>query len=106
MFWLGAAKGCESELALMTDHQMWSGCKDSQTSADTQEAGRATGAMSYVSSYTALISSGHMLCLVCGDRWLMTGNLRPRLTSINGIVDIHPFYPPSAQGDADRLFGS
>ncbi len=27
----------------------WSGCKDSQTSADTQEAGRATGAMSYVS---------------------------------------------------------
>ncbi|KIK45221.1 hypothetical protein CY34DRAFT_554404 [Suillus luteus UH-Slu-Lm8-n1] len=25
----------------------WSGCKDSQTSADTQEAGRATGAMSY-----------------------------------------------------------
>lgn len=27
----------------------WSGCKDSQTSADTQEAGQATGAMSYVS---------------------------------------------------------
>ncbi|CAD6576962.1 MAG: Ca(2+)-dependent cysteine protease [Tremellales sp. Tagirdzhanova-0007] len=26
---------------------MWSGCKDSQTSADTSEAGRATGAMSY-----------------------------------------------------------
>ncbi|KAG2354542.1 peptidase C14, caspase domain-containing protein [Suillus spraguei] len=25
----------------------WGGCKDSQTSADTQEAGRATGAMSY-----------------------------------------------------------
>jgi len=25
----------------------WSGCKDSQTSADTQEAGQATGAMSY-----------------------------------------------------------
>jgi len=25
----------------------WSGCKDSQTSADTQEAGKATGAMSY-----------------------------------------------------------
>lgn len=25
----------------------WSGCKDSQTSADTSEAGRATGAMSY-----------------------------------------------------------
>ncbi len=29
----------------------WSGCKDSQTSADTQEAGRATGAMSYVSRH-------------------------------------------------------
>ena len=27
----------------------WSGCKDSQTSADTWEAGVATGAMSYVS---------------------------------------------------------
>ena len=27
----------------------WSGCKDSQTSADTEEAGRATGAMSFVS---------------------------------------------------------
>jgi hypothetical protein len=26
---------------------MWSGCKDSQTSADTSEAGKATGAMSY-----------------------------------------------------------
>lgn len=25
----------------------WSGCKDSQTSADTAEAGQATGAMSY-----------------------------------------------------------
>ncbi|PPQ66735.1 hypothetical protein CVT26_009536 [Gymnopilus dilepis] len=28
----------------------WSGCKDSQTSADAQEAGQATGAMSYVST--------------------------------------------------------
>ena len=27
----------------------WSGRKDSQTSADTQEAGSATGAMSFVS---------------------------------------------------------
>lgn len=27
----------------------WSGCKDDQTSADTQEAGQSTGAMSYVS---------------------------------------------------------
>jgi hypothetical protein len=26
----------------------WSGCKDSQTSADTVEAGESTGAMSYV----------------------------------------------------------
>lgn len=29
---------------------MWSGCKDSQTSADTSEAGKATGAMSFVST--------------------------------------------------------
>lgn len=27
---------------------LWSGCKDSQTSADTYEDGAATGAMSYV----------------------------------------------------------
>lgn len=32
------------------DVVMFSGCKDSQTSADTQEAGKATGAMSYVST--------------------------------------------------------
>ncbi|KAF8635165.1 hypothetical protein AX15_000503 [Amanita polypyramis BW_CC] len=45
----------------------WSGCKDSQTSADTQEAGQATGAMSYAfisaiernpqQSYQQLLSS-------------------------------------------------
>ena len=29
----------------------WSGCKDSQTSADTVEAGQATGAMSHVSFF-------------------------------------------------------
>ncbi|WVQ71366.1 hypothetical protein IAR50_000895 [Cryptococcus sp. DSM 104548] len=29
------------------DVVMWSGCKDDQTSADTEEAGKATGAMSY-----------------------------------------------------------
>lgn len=34
----------------------WSGCKDSQTSADTQEAGEATGAMSYVSQHVIVIS--------------------------------------------------
>jgi hypothetical protein len=30
----------------------WSGCKDSQTSADSEEAGKATGAMSFVSIFT------------------------------------------------------
>ena len=34
----------------------WSGCKDSQTSADTQEAGRPIGAMTYVSIFTFSIS--------------------------------------------------
>ena len=38
------------ETYILTDPQIsWSGCKDSQTSADTVEAGSATGAMSYVS---------------------------------------------------------
>lgn len=32
----------------------WSGCKDDQTSADTQEAGESTGAMSYVSRTSML----------------------------------------------------
>lgn len=40
---------------------MWSGCKDSQTSADTNEAGRATGAMSYVSE-TFVETSGISGC--------------------------------------------
>lgn len=33
----------------------WSGCKDTQTSADTTEAGRATGAMSWVSAHAFLL---------------------------------------------------
>jgi hypothetical protein len=37
----------------------WSGCKDSQTSADTEEAGRATGAMSFVSSPSLLVLRIH-----------------------------------------------
>lgn len=41
----------------------WSGCKDDQTSADTNEAGTSTGAMSYVSSaYSSFVS------------YLLTGN--------------------------------
>lgn len=31
----------------LADVIMWSGCKDDQTSADAQESGKATGAMSY-----------------------------------------------------------
>lgn len=33
---------------ILTPQVLWSGCKDSQTSADTKVEGRATGAMSYV----------------------------------------------------------
>lgn len=35
----------------------WSGCKDDQTSADTNEAGTATGAMSYVSVSVSFMMS-------------------------------------------------
>ncbi|TFK75218.1 hypothetical protein BDN72DRAFT_892560 [Pluteus cervinus] len=35
----------------------WSGCKDSQTSADTQEAGNATGAMSF--AFISALSQNH-----------------------------------------------
>lgn len=38
---------CASDLN-MAEQVLWSGCKDSQTSADTRVEGRATGAMSYV----------------------------------------------------------
>lgn len=46
-----------SELTLV--QISWSGCKDSQTSADAYEAGTATGAMSYVRTlrYTSRLLS-------------------------------------------------
>lgn len=37
----------------------WSGCKDDQTSADTQEAGEATGAMSFVRINSPLTLEAH-----------------------------------------------
>lgn len=42
----------------------WSGCKDSQTSADTVEAGQSTGAMSYVSRLMRVTLSAytHLPC--------------------------------------------
>nr|ODN93748.1 metacaspase-1 [Cryptococcus depauperatus CBS 7855] len=43
----GAAEMSKQSKTSAADVISWSGCKDSQTSADTQEAGRATGAMSY-----------------------------------------------------------
>jgi hypothetical protein len=44
-----AAERTKQTRTSAADVIMWSGCKDSQTSADTSEAGKATGAMSYVS---------------------------------------------------------
>ncbi|KAG1784611.1 caspase domain-containing protein [Suillus plorans] len=38
---------CRTTKTSPADCISWSGCKDSQTSSDTEEAGRATGAMSY-----------------------------------------------------------
>ncbi|WVQ83251.1 metacaspase-1 [Cryptococcus sp. DSM 104549] len=43
----GATEKTRQSKTSPADVIMWSGCKDSQTSADTQEAGKATGAMSY-----------------------------------------------------------
>jgi len=42
-----AGKYARSTRTSAADVISWSGCKDSQTSADTQEAGKATGAMSH-----------------------------------------------------------
>lgn len=43
---------------------MFSGCKDDQTSADAQEAGKATGAMSY--AFTSKFSRNEH-CILCAD---------------------------------------
>ncbi|GMK58045.1 hypothetical protein CspeluHIS016_0500770 [Cutaneotrichosporon spelunceum] len=43
----GAVEQTRQTRTSPADVIMWSGCKDSQTSADTSEAGKATGAMSY-----------------------------------------------------------
>jgi len=43
----GAVQRTRQTKTSAADVIMFSGCKDSQTSADTSEAGRATGAMSY-----------------------------------------------------------
>jgi len=43
----GAAEKTKQKNTSPADVLMWSGCKDTQTSADATEAGEATGAMSY-----------------------------------------------------------
>ena len=43
----GAADRSKQSNTSPADVIMWSGCKDTQTSADASEAGQATGAMSY-----------------------------------------------------------
>jgi metacaspase-1 len=42
-----AEKMTRQTKASAADVIMWSGCKDDQTSADTSQAGQATGAMSW-----------------------------------------------------------
>ena len=43
----------------------WSGCKDSQTSADTWEAGTATGAMSYVRPLSTFLAIRYLTNIHC-----------------------------------------
>ncbi|KAH8925350.1 peptidase C14 [Atractiella rhizophila] len=52
----GAAERTKKNNTSAADVIMWSGCKDTQTSADTSEGGQATGAMSYafISSLTKM----------------------------------------------------
>lgn len=47
------------------DVVMLSGCKDSQTSADATEAGKATGAMSY--AFVKVLDEVSWLCVQCGE---------------------------------------
>ena len=42
-------KSISDSIVFFSSQISWSGCKDSQTSADSEEAGKATGAMSFVS---------------------------------------------------------
>lgn len=49
---IGSLKASEMQIS-------WSGCKDSQTSADTVEAGQSTGAMSYVRRRRICVRASH-----------------------------------------------
>ncbi|KAH7884322.1 peptidase C14, caspase domain-containing protein [Phlebopus sp. FC_14] len=67
----------------------WSGCKDSQTSADTQEAGRATGAMSY--AFMTVLSANPQLSyqqLLVAIRDILRAKYsqKPQLSSSHPIV--------------------
>lgn len=60
----------------------WSGCKDSQTSADTSEAGKATGAMSFAFisalSTSALVLPRYRTDLCCFHRQVPSADLHVR----------------------------
>lgn len=46
--WLHSPTALRAAERILVIQISWSGCKDTQTSADTSEAGQATGAMSWV----------------------------------------------------------
>lgn len=59
--------------------QSFSGCKDSQTSADTSEAGKATGAMSF--AFIAALTNYPQVSfqqLLCNIREELKGKVRPQ----------------------------
>ncbi|KAF8322749.1 hypothetical protein DL93DRAFT_2071715 [Clavulina sp. PMI_390] len=72
---------------------MWSGCKDDQTSADTQEAGQATGAMSY--AFIEALSSGgqqtYQQLLIS-----IRGILKSKYSQIPQLSSSHPMVSSSA----------
>jgi hypothetical protein len=66
----------------------WSGCKDSQTSADTVEAGEATGAMS---EYASLYHCHSFLTCLLGYAFMEVLKQKPQQTYqelLNNIRDI------------------
>ncbi|SCV72384.1 BQ2448_3921 [Microbotryum intermedium] len=100
----------------MADVISWSGCKDSQTSADTSEAGRATGALSFAfidsltkypqQSYVQLLNT--MRDSLRGKCESMSRSLRVQTLNSRGVVlptdDQKPQLSCSHELDTSLLF--
>ncbi|BEJ05546.1 hypothetical protein CcaverHIS641_0300680 [Cutaneotrichosporon cavernicola] len=90
----GAVEQTRQTRTSPADVIMWSGCKDSQTSADTSEAGKATGAMSH--AFIAAMTKNPQQSYV--------GLLRSIRDELRGRYDQKPQLSSSHPIDTNLLF--